>query len=30
MLAKPTDHLPLARELPGNCLYELKWDGFLY
>jgi hypothetical protein len=30
MLAKPTDHLPVARELPGGCLFEPKWDGYLH
>jgi ATP-dependent DNA ligase len=28
MLAKPTDHLPVERELPGGCSYEPKWDGY--
>lgn len=28
MLAKPTDHLPPERALPGGCLYEPKWDGY--
>ena len=28
MLAKPTDHLPAARVMPGGCLYEPKWDGY--
>ena len=28
MLAKPTDDLPVARSLPGGCLYEPKWDGY--
>jgi len=28
MLAKPTDHLPQARELRGGSLFEPKWDGY--
>jgi ATP-dependent DNA ligase len=28
MLAKPTDHLPAERVLPGGCQYEPKWDGY--
>jgi ATP-dependent DNA ligase len=28
MLAKPTDHLPAERELPGGSSYEPKWDGY--
>jgi ATP-dependent DNA ligase len=28
MLAKPTDHLPAEREMPGGCSYEPKWDGY--
>jgi ATP-dependent DNA ligase len=28
MLAKPTDHLPVEREMPGGSSYEPKWDGY--
>jgi ATP-dependent DNA ligase len=30
MLAKNTPRLPAADACPGGCLYEPKWDGFLY
>jgi hypothetical protein len=29
MLTKPIDHLPAERALPGGCLYEPKWDGYV-
>lgn len=28
MLAKPTDHLPVERAMPGGSQYEPKWDGY--
>lgn len=29
-LAKAVETIPAAYALPGGCLYEMKWDGFIH